>query len=148
MSYQTRRGFINKIMGAGLGMSVLSLSSFTLKGKKKLNHLESRLSVIDEVDICVLGGSCTGVFAAVRAARLGAKVAIVEKQNAFGGVATNAFVNIWHSLLNTEFDKEIIAGLTAEVIDRLTLRDAIVKSSNSPSAGVAFNSQELKIELD
>ena len=148
MSYQTRRGFINKIMGAGLGMSVLSLSSFTLKGKKKLNHLESRLSVIDEVDICVLGGSCTGVFAAVRAARLGAKVAIVEKQNAFGGVATNAFVNIWHSLLNTEFDKEIIAGLTAEVIDRLTLRDAIVKSGNSPSAGVTFNSQELKIELD
>ena len=88
------------------------------------------------------------MFAAVRAARLGAKVAIVEKQNAFGGVATNAFVNIWHSLLNTEFDKEIIAGLTAEVIDRLTLRDAIVKSGNSPSGGVAFNSQELKIELD
>ncbi|MEN6604827.1 MAG: FAD-dependent oxidoreductase, partial [Bryobacteraceae bacterium] len=27
--------------------------------------------VIEEADICVLGGSCTGVFAAVRAARLG-----------------------------------------------------------------------------
>ena len=148
MSYQTRRGFINKIMGAGLGMSALSLFSFDLKEKKKLNHLTSQLPVIDEVDICVLGGSCTGVFAAVRAARLGAKVAIVEKQNAFGGVATNAFVNIWHSLLNTEFDKEIIAGLTAEVIDRLTFRDAIVRSGNNPSAGVTFNSQELKIELD
>jgi len=135
-------------MGAGLGMSALSLFSFDLKGKKKLNHLTSQLPVIDEVDICVLGGSCTGVFAAVRAARLGAKVAIVEKQNAFGGVATNAFVNIWHSLLNTEFDKEIIAGLTAEVIDRLTFRDAIVRSGNNPSAGVTFNSQELKIELD
>ena len=57
MSYQTRRGFINRIMGAGVGMSVLSLSSFTLKGKKKLNHLTSQLPVIDEVDICVLGGS-------------------------------------------------------------------------------------------
>ncbi len=148
MSNQTRRGFINKIMGASLGISALSLSSFTLKEKNKRNHLESQLPVIEEVDICVLGGSCTGVFAAVRAARLGAKVAIVEKQNAFGGVATNAFVNIWHSLLDTEFDKEIIAGLTAEVIDRLTIRDAIVKSSNSPTAGVTFNSQELKIELD
>lgn len=78
------------------------------------------------MDICVLGGSCTGVFAAVRAARLGARVAIVEKQNAFGGVATNAFVNIWHSLKDAEFKREIIAGLTAEVIDRLSARDAVL----------------------
>jgi glycerol-3-phosphate dehydrogenase len=35
--------------------------------------------VILEVDLCVLGGSCTGVFAAVRAARRGLRVAIVEK---------------------------------------------------------------------
>ena len=148
MNNQTRRGFINNIIGAGLGISALSLSSFTTKEKKKMNYLQSPLPVIDEVDICVLGGSSTGVFAAVRAARLGAKVAIVEKQNAFGGVATNAFVSIWHSLLNTEYDKEIIAGLTSEVIDRLSLRDAVVKSSNNPSTGVTFNSQELKIELD
>ena len=38
--------------------------------------------VVDEFDICVVGGSCTGVFAAVRAARLGAKVAII-KNNGF-----------------------------------------------------------------
>ncbi len=37
------------------------------------------IPVINDVDIVVLGGSCTGVFAAVRAARLGAKVAIVEQ---------------------------------------------------------------------
>ena len=120
----------------------------SLQQKKKHTPLKNSLPVINEFDICVLGGSCTGVFAAVRAARLGARVAIVEKQNAFGGVATNAFVSIWHSLLNTEFDKEIIAGLTAEVINRLSLRDAIMKSGNNPSAGVTFNSQELKIELD
>ncbi|MCC5788254.1 MAG: FAD-dependent oxidoreductase [Opitutales bacterium] len=47
------------------------------------------LPIISEVDVCVLGGSCTGVFAAVRAARRGLRVAIVEKSNRFGGVATN-----------------------------------------------------------
>lgn len=47
------------------------------------------ISVDGVFDICVVGGSCTGLFAAVRAARLGAKVAIVEKQNCFGGVATS-----------------------------------------------------------
>lgn len=53
------------------------------------------IPIIDDVDICVLGGSVTGVFAAVRAARLGARVALVERQNAFGGVATSGLVNIW-----------------------------------------------------
>lgn len=38
------------------------------------------LPIIDEVDICILGGSCTGVFAGVRAARLGASVAVVENK--------------------------------------------------------------------
>ena len=47
------------------------------------------IPVVQDVDIVVLGGGCTGVFAAIRAARLGAKVAIVEAANAFGGTATN-----------------------------------------------------------
>jgi glycerol-3-phosphate dehydrogenase len=44
--------------------------------------------VIGDYDICVVGGSATGVFAAVRAARLGARVAIIENNGFFGGVAT------------------------------------------------------------
>src|SRR5690606_36289935 len=44
--------------------------------------------VIHDTDVLVLGGSCTGVFAAIRAARLGCRVAIVEKAGGFGGVAT------------------------------------------------------------
>lgn len=116
----------------------------------------SHLPVINEVDICVLGGSCTGVFAAVRAARSGASVAIVEKQNAFGGVATNAMVNTWHSLSNTDFTMQIIAGLTLEVLERLAKRDAIIDSGRNPEDKKiyrsqeikTFNSQELKIELD
>lgn len=148
MNNQSRRRFINSIIGASVGIGSLSLSSFTPKKEKKANPLKSTLPVLNEVDICVLGGSCTGVFAAVRAARLGARVAVVEKQNAFGGVATNAFVSIWHSLLNTEYTMQIIAGLTTEVINRLSLRDAVVKSNNNPSTGVTLNTQELKIELD
>lgn len=116
----------------------------------------SDVPVINEVDICVLGGSCTGVFAAVRAARLGARVAIVEKQNSFGGVATNAMVCTWTSLSNTDFTRQIIGGLTTEVLERLEKRDAIVDSGITEEAKrihrsqeiKTFNSQELKIELD
>ncbi|WP_294432870.1 FAD-dependent oxidoreductase [uncultured Victivallis sp.] len=54
--------------------------------------------VLADVDLCVAGGSCTGVFAAVTAARSGARVALVEAQNRFGGTAVASLVNYWHSL--------------------------------------------------
>lgn len=70
-------------------------------------------------DLVVVGGGCTGVFAAVRAARKGLKVAIVEKSNCFGGVATNGLVNVWHSLYDIYRKEQIIGGLTHEVAQTL-----------------------------
>ncbi len=98
------------------------------------------VNIVDEVDVCVLGGGCTGTFAAVRAARLGARVAIVEKHNCFGGVGTSGAVGIWHSLKDSEDREQIIAGLTLELIEKLGKRDAV--------DGLRINTEELKIELD
>jgi hypothetical protein len=107
------------------------------------------LPVIFEADVCVLGGSCTGLFAAVRAARLGARVVIVEKDNCFGGIATTAMVNVWHSLWDTLGERQIIAGLTEEIVDRLDRHGALRRwGKTNPSYGFTFNSEELKIELD
>ena len=104
------------------------------------------MKVIDKADICVIGGSCTGVFAAVRAARLGARVIIVEKQNHFGGTA--AAVCTWHSLFDTVLRKQIIAGLTQEIIERLRRRDAVKTIGESPHKAFEFRPGELKIVLD
>lgn len=104
--------------------------------------------VVHEADVCVVGGSCTGVFAAVRAARLGMRVVLVEKQNSFGGVATQGIVNHWHSLLDTEFRREIIAGLTREVVERLRKREAVKEVPKNRAVGFILNTEELKIELD
>lgn len=143
---QTRRNFLNRLLG---GVGVSALSSFTAcSGNIQWKNIRMELPVVEDVDICILGGSCTGVFAGVRAARLGAKVAVVEKQNAFGGVATSSLVNIWHSLYDTEAKQQIIAGLTSEMIERLSLRNAVMTNPYHPSSAYTFNSQELKIELD
>jgi len=108
---------------------------------------ERDIPVVKDVDICVIGGSCTGVFAAVRAARLGARVAVVEKQNCFGGTATAGAVNIWHSLYDTEGQRAIIGGLTLEVIERLKKRNAVMQLG-APSNASVLNTEELKVELD
>lgn len=103
--------------------------------------------VVQDCDVCVLGGSCTGVFAAVRAAQMGARVALVEKQNAFGGVATSSLVNIWHKLYDNEGREQIIGGLTYEVVKRLEKIAAITSHGNGRSH-FTLNTEELKIELD
>jgi glycine/D-amino acid oxidase-like deaminating enzyme len=99
-----------------------------------INEPVKKIKVVHETDICVVGGSCTGVFAAVNAARLGASVAIIEKNNCFGGVATSACVHIWHSFHDEVREKRIIAGLSHEVIERLDKRDAVIKTGERTNA--------------
>ena len=101
-----------------------------------------------DCDLCVIGGSCTGVFAAVAAARLGASVCLVENAGYFGGVATLSLVNIWHSVFDTANQQTIIGGLTTEVIERLKRRNAVIVYPPNTSRHFVFNSAELAIELD
>ena len=98
-------------------------------------------------DICVVGGSATGVFAAVAAARLGARVAIIERNGFLGGTATAGLVNIWHSVYDLGRRQRIIAGLTQEVIDRLEKRDAVTFGPTDLTYAM-LNTDELTIELD
>lgn len=109
------------------------------------------IPVACEADICVVGGSCTGVFAAVRAARLGARVVVIEHNGFFGGVATAGLVNIWHTLNDTAGKKQIIGGLTAEVLERLGKRNAVLHRKSLKEAenhAYILNTEELKLELD
>lgn len=106
---------------------------------------QKQTPVIWEGDLCVVGGSATGVFAAVRAARLGLRVMVIEKQNCFGGVAAVGLVNVWHTFMDTERKNQVIAGLTTEVAGRLEpFRGGYV----DPVDSYCFNPQELKVELD
>ena len=98
-------------------------------------------------DLVVVGGGCTGVFAAVRAARLGLKVAIIEKSNCFGGVATNGLVNVWHTLFDTDGKEQVIAGLTDEV-EQMLFRGGNAEQVNTKSAGVRFDPNAMKFILD
>ncbi len=125
------------------------MTSDPLQSNQDMIEEPSRLTpVVHETDVLVLGGSCTGVFAALRAARLGCRVTIVEKAGCFGGVATLSLVNVWHSPYDTTYEKRIIAGLTLETIDRLRRRDAVIDRARSPHWAWAFNPAELQIELD
>lgn len=105
------------------------------------------IPVVWEGDICVLGGSCTGVFAAVRAARLGARVTIVEKQNCFGGTATSGLVNIWHSMYDFDFKERVVAGLSQEIMDQM-LTEGNAHEVKQRHIANQFNPMALIYKLD
>ena len=144
----TRRAFIK---GAVAVTGAIALPVSTAKGDEKkakptmIAEPAREIPVVQECDVCVIGGSCTGVFAAVRAAQVGAKVALVEKQNCFGGVATSGLVNVWHKLTSNDTKKQIIGGLTASVIERLRKIGAI---GGRRGGNFELNTEELKVELD
>jgi len=98
-------------------------------------------------DVIVVGGGCSGVFAAVRAARKGLKVAIVEKSNCFGGVATNGLVNVWHSLFDIYNKEQIIGGLTNEIVQTL-LKRGYGKTEQTDARYITFDPNALKLILD
>ena len=108
---------------------------------------EKRIPVIRDVDLCVAGGSCTGVFAAIRAARLGLRVLLIEQNGTLGGVAVSGLVNIWHTLNDDDDNNQIIAGLTEETIRRLEKRNAVYLEKRK-CGSYNFNPSELTITLD
>ncbi len=107
-----------------------------------------RIPVAAEADVCVIGGGCTGAFAALRAARLGASVVLIEGQNRLGGAATSGLVNVWHTLYDMTGREQIIAGLTQEVLGRLDARGALGHTETNPRTSYNFNPCELTILLD
>ena len=132
----------------------------------RLHESGRDIPVCESCDICVIGGGCTGVFAAVAAARLGARVSLVEAHGFFGGVAAAGLVNIWHTLLDETCSRQIIGGLTSETLERLARRDAVLLTRPGPTTHVhvggegpppdprlervnhLLNTEELKITLD
>jgi hypothetical protein len=101
-----------------------------------------------DADVCVIGGSCTGVFAAVAAARLGARAAVVEALGLFGGTATAGLVCVWHSSMDTANARPIWAGLTMETVERLRRRGEVTDRGPNPDMHYVFSPPALAVELD
>ena len=107
-----------------------------------------RTEVCHQADIVIVGASSTGVCDAVRAARLGMTVALVEVSGRCGGVAVNSLVNVWHSLFDETGEKKIIGGLGEEIMQRLKKRHAVIDQGHTDYWQFCFNSNELACELD
>ncbi len=83
------------------------------------------LPVDASYDVVVVGGGIAGVAAAVAAARLGAKTALLEKEYALGGLATLGNVVVYLPLCDGR-GNQVMAGLGEELL-RVSIRDGNAK---------------------
>lgn len=80
-----------------------------------------RVPVTGIYDVVIVGGGIAGVAAAVAAARNGAKVCLIEKENALGGLTTLANVAIYLPLCDG-MGHQVVGGLGEELL-KLSVRD-------------------------
>lgn len=116
------------------------------------------LPVVGEYDVVVVGGGIAGVAAAVAAARLGVRTALLEKQMALGGLATLGNVVVYLPLCDGR-GHQVIGGLGEEMLKRSVrdqyrplpgtwTRDAGIEERAKERYKVTFNAASCMLELE
>jgi len=136
MDKVTRRGFLqSSAWGVSSTAGTLAAVSGTasaeggssMPSQEKTYTLTRQIPAEGGYDLIVCGGGPAGTAAAVCAARLGAKVLLVEAMGCLGGMGTSALVNSFDPIGDGE--KMLVGGLMREIVetmyDRKMLRPGI-----------------------
>jgi flavin-dependent dehydrogenase len=87
-----------------------------------------------EADICVVGAGIAGVSAALEAAQLGRKVALVDGLHALGGQAVNSVIGTFCGLFsNGHSGYQTVHGIADGILKDLGARDALFYRHGGPS---------------
>jgi hypothetical protein len=120
--------------------------------KSNTYTLQRTLPIEEGYDLVVAGGGPGGTGAAISAARLGAKVLLVEATGCLGGMGTSALVSAWSDLADGE--RMLVGGLMREIIELMYKRGGLRPNVNPASwrtqlhGGLGFNAEVLKLLLD
>lgn len=156
-----RRDFLKETATLGLGLAALGLTTNSLHAEEvpsessvcKDGYAFKRvIPVEDNWDVLVCGGGPSGMAAALSAARLGAKVLLVEATGCLGGMATSGLVSAFPRIGD---GKDLMAGgILWEVIEKMFKRGALgpgmvpEKFAEPPYCWIPFSAEMYKILLD
>jgi hypothetical protein len=129
MKNNSRRDFITKStlgsMAAFTGFSAMAnYKGDNLNNDNKLTGKTYRLKrdvpIEEEFDVVVAGGGPSGVGAALSAARLGAKVLLIEATGCLGGMGSSGLVTAFDPMANGK--ELLVGGIMREIVMKLYQR--------------------------
>ena len=118
-------------------------ASYTLNRKMKREH---------GYDLVVCGGGPGGCGAAISAARLGARVLLIEASGCLGGMGTSGLVAAWSHMSNGK--TSVIGGLMLEMVEAMYERGHIAPTYDERfwttihNRGLGYNAEGYKLLLD
>jgi ribulose 1,5-bisphosphate synthetase/thiazole synthase len=114
--------------------------------------LVREIPVEDNYDLVVAGGGPAGTAAAICAARLGAKVLLIEATGCLGGMGTSGLVNCFDPMANGE--TMLVGGFMRELVEKMYVRGYLQPGIDPNSwrknyhVWTPFKLEGLKIMLD
>lgn len=73
------------------------------------------IPIVNDYDVCIVGGGVAGVAAALAAAREGARTCLIEKEYALGGLATLGLIVYYLPLCDGK-GRQVISGISEELL--------------------------------
>lgn len=153
MSKTTRRAFLISSAALGVaGMTKAAEKPAEAATEGKSYRFTREIPAEEGYDLVVAGGGPAGTAAAVCAARLGARVLLLEATGCLGGMGSSALVSNWYSLGDGQ--QLFVGGFILEVIhalcrEKLATPSAIANIEKGKYVGaVGFDPEGLKILLD
>lgn len=101
----------------------------------------------DRYDVVVVGSGSAGSSAAITAARLGARVLLVDRLAFMGGTSTAVLDTFYAFYTPGERPRRVVGGLGWEVVERLTVDGVAFERPNTYGAGtgVTYDQETLKV---
>jgi hypothetical protein len=97
----------------------MDLTAKEYKTDKKHMEVARETPVYDEVDVVVAGAGLAGCCAALKAARDGAKVVLIERDGILGGVATAGLMTSIGNFFFIKDGTQVVHGIVEEIVDYL-----------------------------
>lgn len=109
-----------------------------------------KASVLDSVDVLIVGGGSAGSAAAIAAAKTGARTMLVERYGFLGGTGAAVLDTFYGFFTPGSVEQKVVGGVPDLVIDRLQAHQAVLKRPNTYGAGAGwtYDPERLKLVWD
>ncbi len=120
--------------------------------QRRTHTLVREIPVEDGYDVVVAGGGPAGAAAAICAARLGARVMLIEATACMGGMGTSGLVTAFDPMSDGE--RMLVGGLMREIVERMYAREVLMPGITPDDwqrrfhFWTPFNAEGLKLVLD